>query len=31
MKTGKMMKYLKKADRTLLEMHTGMLAFGIVW
>lgn len=30
MKTGKMMKYLKKADRTLLEMHTGMLAFGIV-
>lgn len=30
MKTGKMMKCLKKADRTLLEMHTGMLAFGMV-
>lgn len=25
-----MMNYLKKADRTLLEMHTGMLLFGIV-
>ena len=30
MKTGKMMKYLKKTDRILLEMHTGMLVFGIV-
>ncbi len=30
MKTGKMMKYLKKIDRTLLEMHTGMLLFGFV-
>lgn len=30
MKTGKMMKYLKKTDRTLLEMHTGMLLFGLV-
>lgn len=25
-----MMNYLKKADRTLLEMHTGMLLYGIV-
>lgn len=24
------MKYLKRADRTLLEMHTGMLLYGIV-
>ena len=24
------MKYLKKADRTLLEIHTGMLLYGIV-
>ena len=30
MKTGKMMKYLKRADRTLLEMHTGMLLYGVV-
>lgn len=25
-----MIQYLKRADRTLLEMHTGMLMFGIV-
>lgn len=30
MKTEKMIKNLKKTDRTLLEMHTGMLLYGIV-
>lgn len=30
MKTKKMIKCLKKADRTLLEMHTGMMVYGIV-
>lgn len=30
MKTEKMIQYLKRADRTLLEMHTGMLIYGIV-
>lgn len=29
-KTGKMIKLLKKTDRTLLEMHTGILFTGIV-
>lgn len=30
MKTGKMMEFLKKTDRTLLEMHTGMVFTGLV-
>lgn len=30
MKTGKMVEFLKKRDRTLLEMHTGMLFVGLV-
>lgn len=30
MKTEKMMEYLKKADRTLLEMHTGMVFTGLI-
>ncbi|MCM1057467.1 MAG: ATP synthase subunit I [Firmicutes bacterium] len=30
MKTGKMIKYLKRIDRTLLEMHTGMLLYGLI-
>lgn len=30
MKTGKMIRLLKRADRTLLEMHTGMILFGAV-